>query len=127
MAILNEQHAEVEVIVDGQPAREYDNDDDTEVDTETTITKYVEVVSGKEFAFRILLKSSFVWNGADTVTARLQIDGKRLTGICLSRDDFRPVYGSKVVLDGEWSGTGDNAQLFKYVFTDITTCKRLLP
>ncbi len=47
MAVLPEQNAEVVVMVEGQPAPEHENDDDTELDTDIAVTRYVEAV--KEF------------------------------------------------------------------------------
>ena len=57
----------IELIVEGKPANEYDNDDDTAPDTNDSITIYVEAVSGKEFHFAI---SSPV----DLVTKGLAVD-----------------------------------------------------
>jgi len=122
MAILEDQRTEVVVFVDGQPAREYDNDDDTELDTERSVTKYVEVVSGKEFSFTVFLQPGFTWGRADTIVARPSIDGKQLTGICLAKSKgFRELTGMSGLITGEWSGSGSNAQLFKFAFTDLQT------
>src|ERR1700755_3403370 len=110
MAILEEQRVGVAVLVDGQPAREYDNDDDTELDTERSVTKYVEVVSGKEFSFTVFIQPGFTWGRADTIVARPSIDGKQLTGICLAKSKFRELTGMAGLVTGEWSGSGSNAQ-----------------
>ena len=122
MAILDEQAVEVIVVIDGEPAKEYDNDDDTEPDSGSLVTKYVEVVSGKEFLFRVLIKPNFKWGEADIVTARYSIDGRRdFSGIVMKMSKFRPLYGMSGEITGEWSGSGDNAQHHKLVFVDLET------
>lgn len=117
MAILEEQFAEVEVLVDGQAAPEYDNDDDTELDTPKSVTKYIEVLSGSEFSLEVRLQPHFRWKEADTIVARPRIDGKKHTGIVMLKD--KNTYVSTI--RGEWSGTGESAELFKFVFADIET------
>jgi hypothetical protein len=119
MAILEEQFAEVEVIVDGQPAPEYDNDDDTEVDTPKSVTRYIEVVPGGEFSFSIKLQPHFRWKGASCIVARPKIDGKKHTGIIL--DKSRGHYTGNIT--GEWAGTGDSATQYKFTFANIETRK----
>jgi hypothetical protein len=119
MAILEEQFAEVEVIVDGQPALEYDNDDDTEVDTPRSVTKYIEVVPGSEFYFSIKLQPQIRWKDASCIVARPKIDGKKHTGIVLYKS--RGHYTGKI--EGEWSGTGKSAEQYRFTFANIETRK----
>jgi hypothetical protein len=119
MAVLDE--FTVEVIVDGQPAHEYDDDDDTQPDSDTSITKYIEAVSGKGFHFAIKIDPKWNWGEADTVTIRPTIDGKKTRGICFLKKKHMQRPNSPCILEGEWSGMGTSAQLLKYVFATIET------
>lgn len=121
MAILEAQQAEVVVLIDGRPAREYDNDDDTEIDSENKVTKYIEVVSGKEFSFRITLRRQFAWRKADTIVCKPTIDGKKYSALCMELQSFNRGTGQQGSIRGEWSGFGSDGHLFKYVFNDIET------
>jgi hypothetical protein len=121
MAVLPEQNAEVVVMVEGQPAPEYENDDDTELDTDIAVTRYVEAVSGKTFAFMSRLRPGFRWQNADSIVARPVIDGKRRTGIVMPKRDFSETVGFRGLNEGEWSGSGSNAQLFKFTFANLET------
>jgi hypothetical protein len=70
---------EVSVIVDGESAQEYDDD---EVEAEfkakypTSVSKYVEAVSGAFFAFRVCIKKDYVAGEENTISARIYVDGK---------------------------------------------------
>ncbi|KAJ9498434.1 hypothetical protein H2202_006121 [Exophiala xenobiotica] len=85
MAILGK--CEVQVIVDGTPAEEYDDDEEEEVTANDKIaTKYVEAVVGAHFAVKFLLQPSYSFTqGEDLVTARVEIDGHYAEGIVLDR------------------------------------------
>ena len=113
----------VEIVVDGQPATEYDNDDDTEPDTGTAVTKYIEAVSSKEFHFAIKVDPLYSWGEADTITARPRFDGKKGLGICIQKKNLLPTPAHVSKIEGEWSGSGGNAKLHKYVFADLQTRK----
>ena len=118
MAILNE--FKVEVIVDGKPVNEYEDDDDPEPNVVNTATKYVEAVSGKEYSFRITIGPRAPWGGAEFICAKPEIEGKHLSGVCMYPSHGK--YDSVVAtLDGEWSGGGSNAKLYKYTFADLET------
>ena len=109
----------VEIEVDGRVATEYENDEaDVESHAKESMTTYVEAESDKEFAIYIKISSSFDWGRADTLAARLKIDGKSFGGICLQQGSRR--YGR---LTGEWSGSGSNATLHKYCFSKLETRK----
>jgi hypothetical protein len=61
-----------EVIVDGYPLQEYDNDED---DKPSTITKYIEASSGKDFALRFRFSPPFSIQYG--VEIGVSIDGER--------------------------------------------------
>lgn len=85
MAILDA--FEVSIIVDGEPAQEYDDD---EVEEEfkakypTSVSKYVEAVSGAFFAFRVCIKKDYLAAQENAIVARIYVDGKISTNPVIS-------------------------------------------
>lgn len=119
-------HFRVEINVDGTPANEYDNDDDTAPDTAQSVTKYVEAVPGKEFYFAIKLDPFYEWGAADVIVAKCWMDGKQCRGICLEKSVVMPYPHVVHKIDGEWSGSGSNAKVHRFVFADLQT-RMLIP
>ena len=111
----------VEIIVDGEPANEYDDDDDTAPDTDDKVTRYVEAVSGKEFHFAVTMDPLYRWGSSDVVIARCYMDGKQRRGMCLKKEKVRYAPNSFHKMEGEWSGTGSNAKIHKYAFANLQT------
>ncbi len=113
----------VEVIVDGQPANEYDDDDEPEADAVNTVTKYVVAKFGKEFRFKTTVGRRADWGGADFITAMPEIEGKKYGGKIL-RPSYLDVNGKCAMeIEGEWSGSGSNAKLYKFTFAQLETRK----
>jgi hypothetical protein len=81
---------EVQIIVDGTPAEEYDDDEEEEVtDNDKAVTKYVEAVAGAHFAVKFLLQPSYSFTqGQDSVTARVDIDGHFAKLACWTGTSF---------------------------------------
>ena len=117
MAVLDAITVEIEV--DGQIAREYENDEaEMMCDASENKTTYVEAQSDKEFAVVIKVAPSFDWGKADYLVARPRIDGRRFGGVCLPRG--RHATGR---IAGEWSGSGNHAALYKFAFAKLETRK----
>ena len=117
MAVLDDFTVEIEV--DGQAATEYENDEaDVESNAKESMTTYVEAQSDKEFAVFVKVARTFDWGKADTLVARLKIDGKAYSGICLTKGLHH--YAR---MTGEWSGSGNNATQYKYCFSKLGTRK----
>jgi hypothetical protein len=115
MAIFNNVPGlEAEVVVDGEPLHEYE-DDDAEPDT---MTKYIEALSDKEFALRFIFKMDTPVDHG--VQVRMDIDGL-VSCVVYSPDDLRkPWYKrGKTFLK--------NGQHFRqnYRFTALNIGKRL--
>jgi hypothetical protein len=127
MAILGK--CEVQIVVDGTPAEEYDDDEDEEVtDNDKTVTKYVEAVAGAHFAVKFLLQPSYHFTrGEDSVTAHLKIDGHRAGGKLLERDRFlnQRTLGSPpcVLIAGQHATENGVHALYKFQFSALETSK----
>ncbi|RMZ89405.1 hypothetical protein DV736_g3364, partial [Chaetothyriales sp. CBS 134916] len=123
MAILD--HFEVQVIVDGKAANEYDDDtDDAQPanNAPNTLTKYVEAVSGKTFQFRICIHPGIVWANADCFVARPYLEGYQHKGCVLQKPDMNTMLSPvKLILNGDWSGSESNMKWYKYRFVDLVT------
>jgi hypothetical protein len=126
MVALDKQFAAAQVFVDGQPAAEFDNDDEAEVDTENSVTKYVEAVSGKEFSFCFTIKPQFDWKLANAVLGEAFTEGRRVGGRFVRKPTNFPLNDISMRISGNWSGSGVHAVSHKYVFSDLETRKRVL-
>lgn len=90
MAVIDDiAGLEVEIIVDGEALREYDNVDALE-DDHKTVVRYVVAEPGKEFAVRMRSTNAFelgwpLWD----LCARLYVDGKRVKGALLDQVSTR--------------------------------------
>ena len=119
MAILHE--FKVEIIVDGLPTTEYDDDDEPELNAVNTVTKYVEAVSGKAFHFKVTLGPNTVFGGACCFVARPQVEGVNRTGLILDSQRMNRYTGQSGEMKGEYSGNGPDAKLFRYMFASLET------
>jgi hypothetical protein len=73
MAILDSlPGVEITVVVNGEDLHEY-QDTDME-DEENTVTKYVEAVTGANFAIKITMPKGFAFGG-DCLSFRVKVDG----------------------------------------------------
>jgi hypothetical protein len=145
MAILNSLPGlEVFVCIDGEPLEEYNDNEEEEVEetlvaehqAASTVSKYVESASDKEFYINIVLGTSFKMD-CETLMAPIKIDGKFIIETVFVRKSFpnsiqgprilstisRNVQG--VVVPAPGNQEQDLVQKFK--FTKIDTSELLLP
>jgi len=119
---------EVKVLVNGEVAQEY-NDGDGESCGPKIITKYIEAISGAEFAVQFELKHSF-WFRCALIRFDIAIDGKSLDATFARKQSFegRP-QGSLVTLNGIRRSHGITWSLEKFCFSEIKTsqCNPLHP
>ncbi|KAK3706739.1 hypothetical protein LTR37_012584 [Vermiconidia calcicola] len=95
MAIIDDlPGVRVEIMVDGNVLKEYE-DHDLEED-ERTITRYVEAVSGQVFAVAVTLPPDCQFKG-DFIVFRIHTDGKRVDAWCCHESSTRSRY---VMSDG---------------------------
>ena len=116
----------VEMIVDGQPAQEFDDDDEDEFnehDSENSITKYVEAISGKDYHFAVKVDPFHKWGKADAIVVRPTVDGTRRLGRVLRKSVYQNAPTRTSIMEGEFSGTGQDAKLHRFVFADLQTRK----
>ena len=113
----------VQVIVDGHPANEYDDDnDEPDASKPRHITKYVEAVSGKKFKFKVFIKPNYRFREEeDLISVRVYLDGKWAGGVCFAKAKFSPIHGGSVEKCGHYIGDGDSSQLLEYAFADLET------
>jgi hypothetical protein len=117
MAVLDSVPGlKAEVVVAGASVQEY-VDKDEEVPP-NTVLKYIEAVSGAEFAVQYTLKPSFKMK--HDLEVRLSLDGKRVTGRVLYRTDDR---SKPLVISDAYDRIDDGYFTKKFCFTDLTTGK----
>jgi hypothetical protein len=120
MAIIDKFKAEV--IVDGQPATEYD-DDEPDPKKPTHLTKYVEASSGKSFKLKITVAPDYKFRGEDLISIHLHIDGRCMGGTIVRKERFNHQSGITKEIDGYYVGREDNAKYLKFSFAELTTRK----
>ena len=131
MAILD--HFECQVLVNGEPLSEYDDEDCKGGHGETISgedassdmsVKYIEAVAGSNFAIKCHFKPGFQFAEADHLAMKIHLDGQQNSGIVLTKDNY-----SKTKAKG-WSGTrmgvqsGNETQGFelqRFRFGEIVT------
>ena len=124
MAVLGKFH--VEVMVDGTPANEYDDDDDETVPAKpNTVIKYVEAISGAGFGFGVRVDPSYEFTDEDCINVRTQVDGKCVGGMMLKQqafeDDVKRGRFSTLSVTGRHSIEPTGAVLNKFQFANLET------
>ncbi|KAF2117500.1 hypothetical protein BDV96DRAFT_679310 [Lophiotrema nucula] len=103
---------EVEIVVDGEALKEYD-DPDPPFSAPNTITKFVEATSGTEFSIKLHFTRDFPQDYA--VKAQVLLDGKRVTN---KRYRIKRLSGSHNI-GGVTSKDNDDWYLQKFRFSEL--------
>lgn len=108
----------VSVLINGQPAAEFDDPDlPTEADK---TTRYIEIESGAEFSFKIELGGKLNWQEATAITSYVNLDGASdVPGIVQYKSQITTHRVSYI--DGVWSGGGSHAKQLRWKFADLET------
>ncbi|KAG4430283.1 hypothetical protein IFR05_014230 [Cadophora sp. M221] len=128
MAILDRVPGlEVKVHINGQPAQEYDDDEDEQAvpgavgwyQAARTVRKYVESISDKEFLVQLSLDNSFKFD-CPTLSCELSIDGKVVRSPVIYRKHQESF---TLEIDGIKTSAGDGktALLKPFKFSKIET------
>ncbi len=130
MAILGE--CEVQIIVDGTPAKEYDDNEEEVTDNDKTVTKYVEAAAGSHFAVKSDLQASYNFTqGEDSVTTYVEVDGHHVTSGLLLRGRFLNQrargYTPSILIAGHIASENGAATLYQFQFSDLETSKIACP
>lgn len=92
---------EVEVTVDGKPLEEYVSSDET--DDPKTITRYIEAVSGTEFALKLAFGDKFPTK--HDVGFEIEIVGNAVRSSCRRKDSLPKVEvikGTNYLIESQW-------------------------
>ena len=80
---------EVEILISGQPAKEYTDDDFEQEPLEDEASKYIEAVEGSNFAFRCTLHPSYKFAPAiDYLCFTFSVDGEQVTGKVVTPEEI---------------------------------------
>ncbi len=116
------QGIEVSVLVNGIAAQEYESRDEEEEGQGThTVTRYIEAVSGAEFAVQYEIRPDFSFN-SELLRVDVLIDGKYVDGFINEKVEFQrharrlkeTSIGAREVSGGKWT-------LQKFKFSVINT------
>ncbi|KAI9874223.1 MAG: hypothetical protein M1830_010050 [Pleopsidium flavum] len=113
---------EVKVLVNGTPAQEY-NDEEEESGGPPIVTRYIEAISGAEFAVQYELKPFFRFK-SELMSFEIVIDGKRLDAVVVTKAGFmQQPRGETGDLTGIQRSYGETWSLEKFKFSEIGTSK----
>ncbi|KAF2004868.1 hypothetical protein P154DRAFT_518926 [Amniculicola lignicola CBS 123094] len=116
MAIIPDQPSlQVEVLVNGTPLQEYD-DDEVEA-SPTSVTKYIEAKSGAEFAIRWTFTPPFPKN---TVMLDIFLDGKWMRGVFANQKNFHGIAPYSYMITGAVHEVGKGWFERKFCFSKLT-------
>lgn len=122
MAILRD--FEVQMVVDGVTANEYEDDDET-TPAPYTITKYVEAISGARFGVQFALNPNYEFTLEDCVTIRVRVDGAEVDGTkSISRDAFDRSggrYPCHTTMEGTTALEPTGLMRYMFHFADLET------
>lgn len=117
---------EVKVLVNGEAAQEY-NDDDEGSCGPKTITKYIEAITGAEFGVQIELKPSFRFP-SELLCCYISIDGKQLNSTVFRKERFMVLpRGQKATFKGITRSHGVTWSLEKFKFAEVKTSQFEFP
>ncbi|KAK5697157.1 hypothetical protein LTR97_007292 [Elasticomyces elasticus] len=77
---------DVSIVAVNQPLTEYEDRDDEDNDSDRTITRYIEAVTGQIFAVRITVQQGFR-SGGDGLAFYIHVDGSKLLDCPLVRNE----------------------------------------
>jgi len=101
MVIIDEvQGLNVEVLVNGQPLTEYDDDEETHDDTEgfrKSTTKYIEAVNDEVFIIRYTFSRTFTYKGTD-LAIQVYVDGMYMASYVINIAQLQ--YGMTGLVNG---------------------------
>ena len=121
------EHFQVEVLVDDQPADEYEDDEDDDTDIENAVTRYIQAVSGKRYQICVQIRPTYRFRGENALTVQVQVDGKHGGAVVLERHVFKPGVAKLGTVRGVYSGEGPNAKLYELRFGDLETREYHIP
>jgi len=118
---------EVDILVHGEPLKEYDEPPDVDNGEPKTIVKYIEAVSDSNFEIRLHLNSAYQHRGHG-VDADKFMDGVRVyTSLFLRKEVERLSVKSLTEINKEETyGSGNDWKVAKFSFADLKIGKLLL-
>jgi hypothetical protein len=116
MAILKPFECTVEV--GSVPLDEYEDEDTEQAHTTTSLTKYVEAISGANFSLKLTIQPGWTMK-ADYIAWYLDLDGKSNGGGVVRSESYDGSRSHTSMLRGVPSGAGDDWTERKFRFADI--------
>ncbi|KAF2491026.1 hypothetical protein BU16DRAFT_141592 [Lophium mytilinum] len=116
MAILNDLPGlKVEIVVNGQTLKEYDDDDEDPEEKPRTVTKYIEATSGASFEVRFTFTRLFSLS-MYSFAMDIYLDGKFMDNMCIQKNDL---FKGPIELTGVRSKKGEQWYLEKFCFSKL--------
>jgi hypothetical protein len=116
MAILKPFECKVEV--GGVALEEYEDEDTEQANTTTSLTKYIEAVSGANFSLKLTVQPGWTMQ-ADFIGWFIDLDGKQCGGGAVKSESYDGSRSCTSVLHGIASGAGGDWTERKFRFADI--------
>ena len=113
---------DVKIVVDERDAIEYPSEPQVdEMAGRQVLTKYVEVVSGAQFAFKATISPRYRYGQENSLTMTVYIDGNYAGGVVWARENHSHLVGSTITVACRWEGVGRSTQKVLYHFADLET------
>lgn len=112
---------EAQVVVNGTPAHEYDDDENPTPHDAKSVTKYVEAVSGAFFEFKVNIDPDYHFTDEDGLAAYAYVDGHHGGWRSVKRRDFSTRDGAQLVVDGYGQTEKAGRIQYKLKFADLET------
>lgn len=114
----------VVIEVNGEPASEFEDDDDEPADSDTVVTKYVEAVPGANFGIKCHVLPGYEFE-ADYLSFAIFLDGNRTTSIDAMKSKYDSERGMCVVRQHVSVGEGKQREKFAFRFANLNSRETL--
>jgi hypothetical protein len=113
----------VQILVDGKPRREYDDNLEREPDIGATadsprVTKYIEAIPGAQFSVEIKPKELVELKSTEALLYEVYLDGKCIEDRVLGEEDYEYANQTQVI---EGQTIGDCTSVRKFEFVKVKT------
>lgn len=113
-------HFKVTVEVNGEPATEFEDDDDEPAESNAVVTKYIEAVSGANFGIKCQVLAGYEFD-TDCLSFAIFLDGTRAGGFEADKSEYDIERGTYSVRRHVSVGEGKSRERLTYRFADLNT------
>lgn len=114
----------VAIEVGGEPASEFEDDDEEAADSDTVVTKYIEAASGANFGIECQVLPGYDFD-SDYLSFAIFLDGNRTSSVNAKKSEYDSERGMAAVRREVWVGEGKNRERFAFRFANLDSRETL--